>query len=52
MEPEWDGDFELHECGYWGVGLCTGVDGRLSVDELTVWVVVGVLAVVVATVVV
>ena len=27
MEPEWDGNIELHEGGYWSVGLCAGVGG-------------------------
>ena len=27
MEPEPDGDVELHERGYWDVGFCTGVGG-------------------------
>ena len=27
MEPEWDGNVELHEGGYWRVGLCAGVGG-------------------------
>ena len=34
MEPGWDGDVELHEGGYWSVGLCAGVGGSggFSVD--------------------
>ena len=27
MEPGSDGDVELHEGGYWSVGLCAGVGG-------------------------
>ena len=38
MKPGWDGDVELHEDGYWNVGLCAGVgssggiDGGVGVD--------------------
>ena len=30
MEPGWDGDVELHESGYWSVGLCAGVGGNVG----------------------
>ena len=30
MEPGWDGDVELHEGGYWSVGLCAGVGGSVG----------------------
>ena len=33
MEPGWDGDVELHEGGYWSVGLCAGVSGGFDVDR-------------------
>ena len=32
MEPVWNGDVELHECGYWHVGLCAGLGGGGGVD--------------------
>ena len=33
MEPGQDRDVVLHEGGYWGVGLCTGVSGSGGVGS-------------------
>ena len=33
MKPERDGDAELHEGGYWDVGLCTDVGGSGGVGS-------------------
>ena len=30
MELGWDRDVELHEGGYWSVGLCAGVGGNVG----------------------
>ena len=58
MEPGKEGDVEMHEGGYWNVGLCTGVGGsggvggRVGGDDANGVVVLALLAVVVETVVV
>ena len=57
MEAEWDGDVELHEGKYWSIGLCPGVGSSGGAGlvwmwmVLTVWVVMRVLAVLLAMVV-
>ena len=33
MKPERDGDVELHEGGYWDVGLCTDAGGSGGVGS-------------------